>query len=191
MLLVPSSEASPEAAERNDALAELGWVNGRNIEIVARYADGAVDRVPALMAELVSLNPDVILTHTGEAARAAADATKMIPVIVGAAGEEAMLDLAGSLGRPQGNVTGLTLVSLEQHAKVVELLKQAQPSSPLVSRALDLEPRTALTVRDRAPSASLKRCPIAMSSEGDILQTTGLPVATAKRVQPRRSGRMS
>jgi putative ABC transport system substrate-binding protein len=83
ILLVASRETSPEAAERNDALAELGWVNDRNIDIVARYADGVVDRVPALMAELVALNPDVIVTHTGEAARAAAHATKTIPVIVG------------------------------------------------------------------------------------------------------------
>ena len=129
MLLVAASETSPEVRERYDALAELGWVHGRTIDIVARFADGAVDRVPALMAELVALRPDVILTHTGEAARAAAQATRTIPIVVGAAGEEAMIELAGSLGRPNGNVTGLTLVSHEQHAKVLELLKQAQPAA--------------------------------------------------------------
>ena len=55
---------SSEGGERRDALAELGWVDGRTIDIVLRYADGALDRVPALIDELVALNPDVILTHT-------------------------------------------------------------------------------------------------------------------------------
>src|SRR5829696_4108218 len=96
MLLV----ATPEVDERRAALAELGWVDGRTIEIVVRYADGALDPVPGLMAELVAFNPDVILTHTGEAARAAAEATRTIPVVVGAAGEEVMVELAGNFARP-------------------------------------------------------------------------------------------
>ena len=129
MLLIAASKTSPEAGERRNALAELGWVDGRTIEIVARYAEGAFDRVPALMAELIALNPDVILTHTGTAARVAAGATRTIPVVVGAAGEEVMIELAGSLAQPKGNVTGLTLVSHEQHAKVIELLKQAHPAA--------------------------------------------------------------
>lgn len=129
MLLVAAGETSPEVTQRRDALAELGWVDGRNIEIVTRYADGALDRVPALMAELIALDPDVILTHTGVAARAAAEATRTIPVVIAAATEEALIELAGSLARPQGNVTGLTLNSHEQHAKVLELLKQAQPAA--------------------------------------------------------------
>jgi putative tryptophan/tyrosine transport system substrate-binding protein len=130
MLLVAAGVTSSEGGERRDALAELGWVDGRTIDIVLRYADGALDRVPALIDELVALNPDVILTHTGEAARAAARATRTIPVVVGAAGEEVMVELAGgNLARPTGNVTGLTLVSHEQHGKVLELLKQAHPAA--------------------------------------------------------------
>jgi putative ABC transport system substrate-binding protein len=133
MLLVAASATSPEGGERRDALAELGWVDGRNIDIVVRYADGALDRVPALMAELIALNPDIILTHTGEAALAAARATRTIPVVVGAAGEEVMLELAGNFARPTGNVTGLTLVSHEQHVKVLELLKQAHPAATRIA----------------------------------------------------------
>jgi putative tryptophan/tyrosine transport system substrate-binding protein len=129
LLLVTASETSPEGGGRLEALAELGWVDGRTMDIASRFADGALDRIPALMAELVALDPDVILTHTGEAARAAAGATRTIPVVVAAAGEEVMIELAGSLARPQANVTGLTLVSHEQHAKVLELLKQAHPAA--------------------------------------------------------------
>ena len=129
MLLVAASETSPEFGQRRDALAELGWVDGRTIEIVARFADGDFDRVPGLITELVALKPDVLLTHTSVAARAAAEATRTIPIVIAAAGEEPLLELAGDLAHPGGNVTGLTLVSHEQHAKVAELLKQANPSA--------------------------------------------------------------
>jgi putative ABC transport system substrate-binding protein len=133
MLLVAATETSPEVGERREALAELGWVDGRTIDIVARYANGDFDRVPGLMAELIALDPDVILTHTGVAARAAAQATATIPVVVGAAGEELLMEIAGDLARPKGNVTGLTLVSHEQHAKVLELLKQAHPTATRIA----------------------------------------------------------
>ena len=129
MLLVAASETSPELGQRRDALAELGWIDGRTIEIVARFADGDFDLVAGLIAELVALKPDVLLTHTGVAARAAAEATRTIPIVIAAAGEEPLLELAGDLAHPVGNVTGLTLVSHEQHAKVAELLKQADPSA--------------------------------------------------------------
>ena len=129
MLLVAASETSPELGQRRDALAELGWVDGRTIEIVARFADGDFDLVPGLITELVALKPDLLLTHTGVAARAAAEATRTIPIVIAAAGEEPLLELAGDLAHPVGNVTGLTLVSHEQHAKVAELLKQANPSA--------------------------------------------------------------
>ena len=117
MLLVAASETSPELGQRRDALAELGWVDGRTIEIVARFADGDFDLVPGLITELVALKPDLLLTHTGVAARAAAEATRTIPIVIAAAGEEPLLGLAGDLAHPVGNVTGLTLVSHEQHAR--------------------------------------------------------------------------
>ena len=79
MLLVAASETSPELGQRRDALAELGWVDGRTIEIIARFADGDFDLVPGLITELVALKPDLLLTHTGVAARAAAEATRTIP----------------------------------------------------------------------------------------------------------------
>jgi putative tryptophan/tyrosine transport system substrate-binding protein len=120
----PSGQWSPFVS----ALAELGWVEGRNIEFLSRFAEGALDRLPALAAELVALEPDVIWTHTRNGALAAAGATSTIPIVVGAAGEEALIELAGGLARPKGNVTGLTLVSDSQHAKVLELLKETLPA---------------------------------------------------------------
>jgi putative ABC transport system substrate-binding protein len=70
------------------ALAALGWVRERNVDIVERFADFAVDRLPALAAELVSLQPDVIFTNTSPGAYAAAAATPTIPIVVGPAGRQ-------------------------------------------------------------------------------------------------------
>ena len=140
-ILAAGSATGPQASVWNilfrEPLAELGWVEGRTIEIVARFAEGALDRMPALAAELVALNPDVILTHTRNGAFAAAEATRTIPIVVGAAGEEALIELAGGLARPKGNVTGLTLVSHEQHAKVLELLQQAHPTANRIGILVD------------------------------------------------------
>ena len=101
MLLVAASETSSELGERRDALAELGWVDGRTIEIVVRYADG--DFVLVFLRSLKSflaLDPDLILTHTAVAARAVARATRTIPVVIAAAGEELLVELVGNLARP-------------------------------------------------------------------------------------------
>ena len=107
-----------------DALRELGYVQGRNINVVYRFADGAYERLPALAVELVSLRPDIIYTHTTPGAEAAAKATTTIPIIVGPAGETTMSRLAGNFGRPRGNVTGFTLDNVDEYAKCLQLVKE-------------------------------------------------------------------
>jgi putative ABC transport system substrate-binding protein len=113
------------------ALANLGWIAGRNIEIIERFADDQHERLPALAAELVALRPDVIFTNTGNGARAAAEATRTIPipVVVSPAGEALFAELAVNFARPAGNVTGMTLHSQGQDEKCLELLKEAVPSA--------------------------------------------------------------
>ncbi len=86
-----------------------------------------MDRLPALAAELVRWRPDVIYTYTGGGADAVAEATKTIPIVVGVAGEPILLALAGNLSRPVGNVTGITLESVGQYEKCLELLKETAP----------------------------------------------------------------
>jgi putative tryptophan/tyrosine transport system substrate-binding protein len=119
------------------ALAKLGWMHGENIDIVERFADGRLDRLAPLAAELVALRPDVIFTHTGNAAHAVAKATQSIPVVVGPATEESLTELAGDLARPRANVTGLTFVSQEMHEKCVELLAQIHPGARRVAVLVD------------------------------------------------------
>jgi putative ABC transport system substrate-binding protein len=110
-----------------DALRTLGYVPGRSINLVYRFADGAYERLPALAAELVSLGPDIIYTHTTPGAEAAAKATTTIPIIVAPAGEATMDRLAGNLGRPRGNVTGFTLDNVDEYTKCLQLVKELDP----------------------------------------------------------------
>ena len=136
MLMALNADA-PLVVERRGALSELGWIEGRTIDIIWRFADGDEDRMPALAAELVALDPDVILTHSNQGAHAAARATNTIPIVVGASGEETLLEIAGGLARPKGNVTGLTLVSHAQQAKCIELLKEAHPTVRRIAILVD------------------------------------------------------
>lgn len=119
------------------AIAKHGWVLGDNIDIAERFAEGRLDRLAQLAAELVALRPDVIFTHTGNAAHAVAKATQSIPVVVGPATEESLLELAGDLARPRANVTGLTFVSQEMHEKCIELLAQIHPGARRIAVLVD------------------------------------------------------
>jgi putative tryptophan/tyrosine transport system substrate-binding protein len=125
------SARSPGPLEIFDAfhqgLRNLGYVEGKNINIEYRFAEEKYDRLPALMADLVSRRPDVILTHTTPGALAAKKATTTIPIVIGAAGDIVERGIVASLARPGGNVTGLTFVTLELDSKRLELLKEAVP----------------------------------------------------------------
>jgi putative ABC transport system substrate-binding protein len=115
-----------------EAMRDLGYVEGKNVSFEFRFAEDDFKKLPALAAELVHLRPDVIYT-AGAGAPAAAKATTTIPIIVGPAGEESLLRLAGNLARPIGNVTGFTLVSVEQEIKCLELLKGLAPRTSRVA----------------------------------------------------------
>lgn len=118
-----------------DGLSALGYDAGRNITFISRFAEGDATRLPALAAELVALQPDVIYTYTYTAvgAETVAKATIRIPVIVGPAGERTMERLAGNFARPVGNVTGLTLMGPEQDEKCLQLLKELAPRTARVA----------------------------------------------------------
>jgi putative ABC transport system substrate-binding protein len=110
-------------------LHDLGWVEGRNIAIEVRSADGKTDQLPALAAELVRLKVDLIVTWTTPAALAAKRATTVIPVVIGFAADPVGSGIVASLTRPGGNITWWTHVGLELRAKYLELLKEAVPEA--------------------------------------------------------------
>jgi putative ABC transport system substrate-binding protein len=110
------------------ALRELGYVEGRNIIIERRYAEGRAERLPDLAAELVRLKPDVIVATATAATQAAKNATKTIPIVMVAVLDPVGTGLIASLARPGGNITGLTfLAGLEIVGKTLQLLKEAVP----------------------------------------------------------------
>jgi ABC-type uncharacterized transport system substrate-binding protein len=108
-------------------LRDHGYVEGKNIIIERRFAEEKYDRLPFLMAELLTFNPDVIFTHTTPGALAAQRATQTIPVVIGAASDLVERGIVASLARPGGNITGLNFVTLELDQKRMELLKEAAP----------------------------------------------------------------
>jgi putative ABC transport system substrate-binding protein len=118
-------------------LRELGYLEGKNISIEYRYAEGKLDRLPQLAAELVHLKVNVILTAGESGALAAKNATSTIPVVFAVTEDAVESGLVSSLARPGGNVTGLTVLSAELGGKRLELLKE---SFPKVARVAFLWP---------------------------------------------------
>jgi putative ABC transport system substrate-binding protein len=108
-------------------LRQLGYVEGRNVAIDYRSADGRLDRIPPLASELVRRNVDVIVTRGTPSALAAKNATATIPIVMAAIGEPVETGLVASLARPGGNVTGLSAFVTELVAKRVELLREVIP----------------------------------------------------------------
>jgi putative ABC transport system substrate-binding protein len=105
-------------------LRDLGYVEGRNIMLEPRWADGHHERLPELAADLVRLKVDVIVSAATPASRAAKAATSSIPIVIVAVGEPVKVGLVASLARPGGNVTGLSLLTTELSGKRLELLAQ-------------------------------------------------------------------
>jgi putative tryptophan/tyrosine transport system substrate-binding protein len=108
-------------------LRELGYVEGKNIVIELRYAEGKIDRLPALAAELVHLKADVIVSGGPAPTRAAKQATATIPIVMGFDDDPVGSGFAASLAHPGGNITGLSTLSPEISAKQLELLREIVP----------------------------------------------------------------
>jgi putative ABC transport system substrate-binding protein len=122
---------------RNEAfrqgLQELGYLEGKNILLEYRYAQGKLDRLPNLAADLVRLKVDVIVTGGSAASQAAKQTTSTVPIVVGSAGDLVGGGLVASLAKPGGNITGSTDISPDVSGKRLELLKKVLPRLSLVA----------------------------------------------------------
>jgi putative ABC transport system substrate-binding protein len=114
-------------------LRELGYIEGTNIIIEYRFADGQFDRLPALAAELVELNVDVIVTAVTQASLAARDATRTIPIVIAGVSDPVGSGLITNLARPGGNITGTSSQTSEVVGKSLELLKEVVPGMSRVA----------------------------------------------------------
>jgi putative ABC transport system substrate-binding protein len=111
-----------------DRLRELGWVEGQNLSVERRSAEGRLERLPALMAEVLDLKLDVLVTYGTPGAIAARKATSSVPIVAWALSDPIRTGLATSLARPGGNLTGLSMGYAEGVAgKFLELLQDAVP----------------------------------------------------------------
>src|SRR5712672_4005470 len=108
-------------------LRDLGYAEGRNLVIEFRWAEGKYDRLSELVAELVRLNVDVIVTHGTPGTRTAKMATSTIPIVMAISGDAIATGLVTSLARPEANLTGSTFFITQLNAKRLELIKEACP----------------------------------------------------------------
>jgi putative ABC transport system substrate-binding protein len=146
-------------------LRDLGYVEGRNLVIEDRDAEGKRERLPALAAELVALKVDVIVASGTPAALATKQATRSLPIVFTAVGDPVTSRLVTSLARPGGNVTGLSVLAPELVGKCLEQLKQAIPA---VSRVAVLWHPGAMG--ERTDKDMLKRAEVAAQALGVRLQ---------------------
>jgi putative tryptophan/tyrosine transport system substrate-binding protein len=121
-------------ADLSRRLYELGWVEGKNLLVEPRFAEGSPDRLPGLAADLVRANVDVIVAISPPAIRAAKDATRVIPVVMAFSGIDPIkAGFVASLARPGGNVTGLSILATDVTVKRLQVLKEALPRATRVT----------------------------------------------------------
>jgi putative ABC transport system substrate-binding protein len=190
----------PAVAGLRQGLRELGHVEGQNIQIEYRWAEGRRERVPALAGELVRLGVDVIVTGGEEAILAVKQATRTIPIVMGASNDPVAAGLVASLPRPGGNVTGMTVLSPELSRKRLQLFKEVFPRASRVGvlsnpaypgTALDLtETRSAaqelgLTIRnvEVRSAEDLEGAVEAVRERVDVLIPLADPFFTAHRAR--------
>ena len=127
-LYIGTADADSFKKELREGLRELGYVEGQNIAFEFRSAEGKLDRLPGLAAELVRLKVDVIVALYVPCALAAKQATRDIPIVI-IAGDPVETGIVPSLARPGGNITGVSLMAVASHGKSVELFRDMLPSA--------------------------------------------------------------
>jgi len=171
-VLRPGSPPDPYVDAFRQGLRDLGYVEGKNIAIEYRWAEGKSAGLPLLAAELVHLKVDAIVTQGEAATRAVKEATSTIPIVMATSGDPVGAGLVASLARPGGNVTGLSAVAPDLTGKRLQLLKEAVPK---VSRVAILYNPTilgaVLSVKEAqaaAPPLALKVQPVEVRAPDEL-----------------------
>jgi putative ABC transport system substrate-binding protein len=143
LIAVLEGASAATMAGRFDAfrtrLRELGYVEGGNIRIEYRYADGFLDRLPALAAELVNLQPSIIVSGPLPANLAASKATTTIPIVMANGADPVSFGLVQSLSQPGGNVTGLTNFAEDLASKQIDIMRELLPHLARVGALINVE----------------------------------------------------
>ncbi len=152
----PGDERGAPYDAFHQRLRELGWIEGKNITIEHRWAEGKAERLPELAAELVRSKVDIIVAVAVQTALAAKNATKTIPIVmVGVGVDPVEAGLVESLARPGGNITGLTVFGVETAGKRLELFKETIPKIKRIAILYDpANPGNFLEVKEVFPTAA-------------------------------------
>ncbi len=171
-------EGQARVAALKQGLQELGWTDGRNVQIETRFAGADAGRIRAHAAELVALAPDVIVGQTTPVIRALRHATSFIPIVSAAVNDPVEQGFVSSLAHPGGNITGFTFVDFQMVGKWLEMLKEA---APRVSRAVlmfnpDMSPQYYLYLRSfeampRSIAAEVIASPVRDTGEVEAAMT--------------------
>jgi putative ABC transport system substrate-binding protein len=152
--IVPAASNAVHLDAFRRGLRELGYVEGRNILIEYRSADGRADRFPGFAAELVGLSVDLIVTRGTPAALAAKQATRTIPIVMASSGDPLGVGLVASLARPGANVTGLSALATDIQGKLLEVLREVVPRTVRVAFLFNMaNPVMAAQWREVEPTA--------------------------------------
>ena len=196
----PRDVADPAAEGLRQGLRDLGYVEGQNIHLEFRWAEGRPDRIRGLAAELVKLDVDVLVTGGEQAILALKQATSTIPIVMGASNDPVGAGLVASLARPGTNVTGMTVGSPELSRKRLQLLKEVLPRAARIAVLSNPSyPGTALDIAETQTAAltlglTLHRVEVRHPSEldaaigsarerADALLPVGDPFLTAQRAR--------
>jgi len=172
--VVPAALNATNLAAFRQGLRELGYVEGQNVVIEYRSADGRAERFPDLARELVRLKVDLVVTRGTPAALAAKHATATIPIVMAASGDPVGTGIAASLAHPGGNVTGLSAVATEIQGKLLQVLRELVPQIARVAFLFNMSNPVAQTQwKEAEPAARLVR-----------LQPQLLDVRTPRDLEP-------
>ncbi len=164
--------AAPYTVAFLQGLSEIGYVEGQNVAIQYRWAEGRYDRLPALVADLVIRKVDVIAATSGPAARAAKSATSTIPIAFSVANDPVATGLVVSLARPGGNLTGVSFYGVELFSKRLELLRELVPQAKVIGLLInpnnDSAERVMRDTQEAARSNGLRFHILKASTEGEI-----------------------
>jgi len=154
-VLMPGAPPEPLLEAIRDRLRDLGYLEGRDLVLEVRGAEGRLDRLDALAAELVGLNVDVIHTFSTPAALAARNATTSIPTVFAGVGDPVGAGVVPSLAHPGANATGISLLATELSAKRLEILREIAPNmSPVVMLWNDTNPGMVLRAHEAQDAAA-------------------------------------
>jgi putative ABC transport system substrate-binding protein len=172
--MLDGGDPGPFLTEFGRGLRDLGYVEGKNIQIQVRTAAGKSELLPSLAEELVRQRPEVIVARLTPAVRAAKEATKTIPIVMAPAGAPLETGLIASLSRPGGNITGLSITSVEASGKRLQLMREMLPSLQrvaMLANAADPISNPLIAEAERAaPSLGLQINPILVNGS-QVIET--------------------